>query len=193
MKSKGRNSIILLRCSNRKAKLELIKNAKKLNGSNVCINEHLTKHSSDLAHKARKNIQMGLITSTWTHNCAVVIKTKAATPDDCKYIKINDENDFYQLVYQCGSNFYYDISNNICLVFLNILTSSLHINLFTLYVLSTCSMQHLYKIMAVNLKCNTGTSDFVSHIKCNTCHKLRHYLCTKVNLLASFMFDVAHC
>ena len=48
--------------------------------------------------------------------------------------------------------------------------------------------------MAVNLKCNTGTSYFVSDtIKCNTCHKLRHYLCTKVNLLASFMFDVAHC
>ena len=100
---------------------------------------------------------------------------------------------FIQLVYQCGSNFYYNISNNIYLVFLNILTCSLHINLFTLYVLNTCSMQHLYKIMAVNSKCNTGTSDFASDtIKCNTCHKLWHYLCTKVNLLASFMFDVAH-
>ena len=101
---------------------------------------------------------------------------------------------FIQLVYQRGSNFYYNISNNIYLIFLNILTSSLHINLFTLYVWNTCSMQHLYKIMAVNSKCNTGTSDFVSDtIKCNTCHKLWHYLCTKVNLLASFMFDVAHC
>ena len=47
--------------------------------------------------------------------------------------------------------------------------------------------------MAVNLKCNTGTSDFVSDtIKCNTCQKLRHYLCTKVNLSGNIMFDVAH-
>ena len=37
----------------------------------------------------------GLITSTWTHNCVVMIKTKGATPDDCKYITINDEKDFY--------------------------------------------------------------------------------------------------
>ena len=54
-------------------------------------------------------------------------------------------------------------------------------------------MQHQYKIMTVNLKCSTGTSEFVSDaIKCNTCHKLRHYLCAKVNLLASFMLDDAH-
>ena len=56
------------------------------------------------------------------------------------------------------------------------------------------STQHLYKIMAENLKCNTCTSDFVSDtIKCNTCQKQRHYLCTKVNLPGNIMFDVAHC
>ena len=64
---------------------------------------------------------------------------------------VNLNMTFIQLVCQCGSNLYYYISNNIYLVFLNILTSSLHINLFTLYVLNTCSIQHLYKIMAVNL------------------------------------------
>ena len=101
---------------------------------------------------------------------------------------------FIQLVYQCGSNFLYNISSNIYLVFLNILTSSLHINLFTLYVLNTCSMQHLYKIMAENLRCNTGTSDIVSDtFKCNTCQKLRHYLCTKVDLPGNIRSDVAHC
>ena len=101
---------------------------------------------------------------------------------------------FIQLVYKCGSNFCYDISNNINHVFLNILTSSLHINLFTLYVLNTCYIQHLYKIMAVNLKCNTGNSNFASDtIKCNTCQKLRHYLYTKVNLPGNIMSDIAHC
>ena len=38
---------------------------------------------------------MGLIASTWTRICADMIKTKAATPDDCKYIKIIDENDIH--------------------------------------------------------------------------------------------------
>ena len=48
--------------------------------------------------------------------------------------------------------------------------------------------------MADSLKCSTGTSDFVSDtIKCNTCQKLRHYLCTKVNLPGNIMSDVAHC
>ena len=107
---------------------------------------------------------------------------------------VNLNMTFIQLVCQCESNFYYYISNNIYLVFLNILTSSLHINLFTLYVLNTCSIQHLYKIMAVNLRCNTGTGDFVSDtINGNTCYKFRYYLCTKVNLFAGFIFDVAHC
>ena len=92
MKSKGSNSVILLKCSNRKARLHVMKNARKLKGSDVYINEHLTKRNSDLAYKARKK---GLITSTWTHNCVVMIKTKGATPDDCKYITINDEKDFY--------------------------------------------------------------------------------------------------
>ena len=69
-----------------------MKNARKLKGSDVYINEYLTKRNSDLAYKARKK---GLITSTWTHNCVVMIKTKGATPDDCKYITINDEKDFY--------------------------------------------------------------------------------------------------
>ena len=72
-----------------------MKNARKLKGSNVYINEHLTKRNSDLAYKARKYKKMGLITSTWTYNCVVMIKIKGATPDDCKYIKINDEKDFY--------------------------------------------------------------------------------------------------
>ena len=56
LKSKGSNSVILLKCSNRKAKLDVMKNAKKLKGSNVYINEHLTKRNSDLAYKAIKKI-----------------------------------------------------------------------------------------------------------------------------------------
>ena len=54
LRSKRKNSIILLKCSNMKAKLGVIKNGKKIKTSNANINEHLTKRNSDLAHKARK-------------------------------------------------------------------------------------------------------------------------------------------
>ena len=95
---------------------------------------------------------------------------------------------FIQLVYQCGSNSCYNISNITYLVFLNMLTSSLHINFFTLYVLNT---YYSYKIMAENSKCNPCTSEFVSYtIKCKICQKLMHYSCAKVNLLVNYMFDV---
>ena len=37
-------------------------------------------------------------------------------------------------------------------------------------------MQHLYKIMAENKKCDTVTSDFASDtIKCKICQKLVHF------------------
>ena len=52
LKSKGKNYLILLKCCNRKAKMYVIKNVKELKGSNVYINEHLTKRNSDLAHIA---------------------------------------------------------------------------------------------------------------------------------------------
>ena len=68
------------------------KKCKKLKGNNAYINEYLTKRNSDLAHKARKYNKMGLITFTWTHNCAVMIKTKAATLDDCIYIYSATQN-----------------------------------------------------------------------------------------------------
>ena len=98
---------------------------------------------------------------------------------------------FIQLAYQCGSNLCYYISNIIYLVFINMLTTSLHIDLFTLYVLNTC---HLCKIMAESSICDPFYSDFVSDtLECNICQKLMHYSCAKVNLLANFMFDIAHC
>ena len=100
LKSKGKNSLILLKCSNIKAKLDMVKNAKKLRGSNVCINEDLTKRISDLADRA------------------VMMKTKAATLT-VNILKSMMKITFTQLDYQCGSNLCHNISNNIYLVFLN--------------------------------------------------------------------------
>ena len=77
-------------------------------------------------------------------------RKKAATPDDCKYIKINEENGFYTAGLQCGSNLFYNFSNNIYLAFLNMLTSSLHSNLFTMCVLNNVDYTAITQIMAEN-------------------------------------------
>ena len=89
---------IVLKLKSRKAKLRILSNAKKLRGCDVYINEHLTRQNADLARKAREYRRKGLILSTWTKNCNVIIRTKGQTPEQCKVIAIHDESDFIQ----CG-------------------------------------------------------------------------------------------
>uniref|UniRef100_A0A096M2W2 L1 transposable element RRM domain-containing protein n=1 Tax=Poecilia formosa TaxID=48698 RepID=A0A096M2W2_POEFO len=62
-KYKGVKPVIVMRFTNRKHKNELLKQGRKLKGSNVYINEHLTKVNADIARKQKK------IQSTWTSNC----------------------------------------------------------------------------------------------------------------------------
>ena len=50
----------------------------------------------DLARKTSKYTRKGLILSTWTKNCNVIIKTKGQTPEQCKVITIYDNSDFIQ-------------------------------------------------------------------------------------------------
>ena len=57
---------IVLKLKSRKAKLRILSNAKKLRGSDVYINEQLTRQNADLARKARQYRRKGLILSTWT-------------------------------------------------------------------------------------------------------------------------------
>ena len=80
---------IILRFSNRKNKVELLKQWKKLKGSNVYVNEHLTKRNADIARKARQLRKQGLIQSTWTASCKVLIKTKDA-PENARGLLIRN-------------------------------------------------------------------------------------------------------
>ena len=43
--------------------------------SNVFINEHLTKRNGEIAQKARLLRRQGKISTTWTRDCKVFIKT----------------------------------------------------------------------------------------------------------------------
>ena len=51
MRDKSDN--IIVRFVNKKSKIEVLKNVRKLKGSNVYINEHLTKKNGEIAQKVR--------------------------------------------------------------------------------------------------------------------------------------------
>lgn len=96
-KSDGNTSAIIMRFVNRKHKSALLKQGRKLKGTNVFINEHLTKRNSDIGRKARFLKKQGKIQSTWTSNCKVLIKLNG-TPEQAKIVVIRnmEELDRYQ-------------------------------------------------------------------------------------------------
>ncbi len=88
----GNTSAIIMRFVNRKHKSALLKQGRKLKGTNVFINEHLTKRNSDIARKARNLKKQGKIQSTWTNNCKVLIKLNR-TPEQAKVVVIRNMED----------------------------------------------------------------------------------------------------
>ncbi|KAL4006238.1 SH2 domain protein 2A [Sarotherodon galilaeus] len=80
---------IIVRFANRKHKTALLKQGKKLKGSDVFMNEHLTKRNADIARKARYLKKQGKIQNTWTTNCKVFIKLNG-TPEQAKVLVIRN-------------------------------------------------------------------------------------------------------
>lgn len=80
---------VIMRFVNRKHKIALLKQGRKLKGSNVFMNEHLTKRNADIARKARLMKKQGKIQHTWTSNCKVFIKLNG-TPEQAKVLVIRD-------------------------------------------------------------------------------------------------------
>ena len=82
---------------NRKHKTALLKQRRKLKGSDVYINEHLTKYNGDIARKARFMKKQKKIQNTWTTNCKIFIKLNG-TPEEAKVLVIRnmEELDKYQ-------------------------------------------------------------------------------------------------
>ena len=69
---------IILRLTTRKAKINILRNAKNLKTNNheVYINEHLTMKNANVAKQARALRASGKLFATWTRNCCVFIKAK---------------------------------------------------------------------------------------------------------------------
>lgn len=96
-----RNSLVkpavIVKFVNRKRKTEVIKQGKKLKGTNVYVNEHLTKKNSDIARQARMLKRAGKIQATWTSNCKILIKLNG-TPEEAQVLRVTtiQELDKYQ-------------------------------------------------------------------------------------------------
>ena len=73
-KDKKTKPVIVIRFANRKAKTELLRQGRKLRGSDVYLNKHLTKKNADIARQARILRTQNKIQATWTRKCKVWIK-----------------------------------------------------------------------------------------------------------------------
>ena len=92
-KDKNAKPAIILRFVNRKHKVELMKQFKKLDGTGVFLNEHLTKKNADIAYQARQLKKQKKIQGTWTRNCKVMIQLNGETPEEAKVVMIREVKD----------------------------------------------------------------------------------------------------
>lgn len=91
-KNKTAKPTIIMRFVNRKHKADLLSQAKKLKGTGVYLNEHLTKKNADIARNARYLRNQKKIQATWTRNGQVKIRLNG-TPEEAKIVTIRDMKD----------------------------------------------------------------------------------------------------
>ena len=94
MRDKSDN--IIVRFVNKKSKTKVPRNVRKLRGSNVYIDEHLTKKNGEIAQKARLLRRKGKISTTWTRDRKVFAKT-TGVPEVAKIHQVRNMTDFVDL------------------------------------------------------------------------------------------------
>lgn len=91
-RNKQTKPTIIISFANRKHKTGLLKQGKMLRGTDVFLNEHLTKKNAMLAREARLLRKQKKILSTWSNNCKVFVKTNG-TPEESKVVLIRSMED----------------------------------------------------------------------------------------------------
>lgn len=84
---------IIVRFVSRSDKIEVLKQGKKLKGTTVYINEHLTRKNAEIAWEARKLRRDKKIDNTWTRDCKIMIKTNATGAVAAKVITVRKLSD----------------------------------------------------------------------------------------------------
>lgn len=95
-KDRNTKPLIIMRFGNRKAKIDLLSQGRKLRGTNVYLNEHLTKKNADIARHARILKKQNKLQATWTRNCKVWIKLNGASPEEAKAIMVREIHELDQ-------------------------------------------------------------------------------------------------
>ena len=83
---------IIVRFANRKSQIELLRQTRKLSGTGVYVNEHLTKKNSDIARQARILKKQNKIQATWTRNCKIMIRLNGPL-ESAKVIMVREMGD----------------------------------------------------------------------------------------------------
>lgn len=84
--------IVVMRMLSSKARAGLMKQGKKLKGTNIYVNERLTRNTSNIARRARELRKQGKIENTWTRDGKVHIK-KDKNSDKTQIVKSLNELD----------------------------------------------------------------------------------------------------
>lgn len=92
-KNKNTAPVVIIRLLSQKIKQVILKQGKKLKGTDVYINEHLTKKNSDIVRRACMLKKHKKIQATWMSNCKVYIKLNGSTPEESKVHVIRDINE----------------------------------------------------------------------------------------------------
>lgn len=83
---------VIMRFINRKNKAALLKQGRKLKGTDIYMNDHLTRRNADIARKARQLRKQGKIQHTWVSNCKIFIKLNG-TPEEAKVLVVKSMQD----------------------------------------------------------------------------------------------------
>ncbi|KAK7172480.1 hypothetical protein R3I93_002554 [Phoxinus phoxinus] len=96
-KNKTDQPALLIRFTNRKNKNALLRQGKNLRGTDVYVNEHLTKKNADIGFSSASLGSVPFWQSTWTTNCKVFIKLNGS-PEDARVLSVRhiEELDKYQ-------------------------------------------------------------------------------------------------
>ena len=94
-KDKNAKPTIVVQLTNRKYKINLLRQAKKLKGTGVYINEHLTKKNAEIARHSRILRKQNKIQATWTRNGKTFIKLNGP-PEQAKVIAVRNLRDLEQ-------------------------------------------------------------------------------------------------
>lgn len=92
-KDRNPKPAIIVHFGNRKQKADLLKQGKKLKGSDVYVNEHLTNRNAEIAREARMLKKNKKIQATWTRNCKVLIRLNGDTPEQARVLTVRELKD----------------------------------------------------------------------------------------------------